>query len=81
MHGTDGIILMRARPTKKSHETIARIVRNLAFISGDRCAADLSVRVNERPKIFRIQSFRQLGRAYEITEHDRDLTDFWFAIL
>ena len=81
MHGTDCIILMRARPTKKCHQTITGIVRNLAFVSGDRRTANLSIRVNQRPKIFRIQSFRQLGGAYEITEHNCDLTDFRFAIL
>lgn len=81
MHGTDCIIFMRARPTKKCHQTITGIIGNLAFISGDRRTADFSIRVNQRPKIFGIQSFRQLGRADEITEHDCDLTHFGFAIL
>jgi hypothetical protein len=81
MHSTDCIILMRARPTKKCHQTITGVVRNLAFVSGDRRTADFSIRVNQRPKIFRIQSFRQFGRAYEITKHDCDLTYFRLAIL
>ena len=81
MHGTDCVILMRARPTKKCHQTITGIVRNLAFVSGDRCAADFSIRVDQRPEIFGIQFFRELGRPYEITEHYCNLTDFRFAVL
>ena len=81
MHGTDRIILMCARPTKKRHYAITGIARDLTVVSADRCAADLSIRVNQHPKIFRIQFFRELGRSYEITEHHCDLADFRFAIL
>ncbi len=81
MHGTDRIVLMGAWPTKKRHQPVAGIVRNLTVVSGDCRATDFPIGVDQRSKIFGIQFFRELGRPYEITEHHCDLTDFRFAIL
>ena len=80
MNGTNGVVLVCARPAEKRHDAVAEIAGDLAVVAPDGRAARSPIRVNELLEVFGIELLRQLRGPHQVTEHHRDLAEFGFPV-
>jgi hypothetical protein len=78
-HSASGIVFMGSRIAKVDQQSIAQILRDMPPKVFDNSGTCLLVSTYELPVLFRVELSRERGRAYQVTEHYRQLPAFGFT--